>query len=82
MTNTKMPATVPYNTNTLEYEMARAGNADRWVPACGGYETPFRSRSGARLLYCYNFALQRHAYVNCDTDMVLTDEEAKGAMGW
>jgi len=50
---------------------------DAWEPACGGTEQPFTARSGARLLYCYNSALQRHAYVNLDTDMVLTDEEAR-----
>jgi hypothetical protein len=26
---------------------------DNWVPACGGTETPFTSRSGKRLLYCW-----------------------------
>lgn len=62
--------------NTLEYEMARAGNSDRWVPACGGHETPTRYRSGKVLLYCYNFALAKHAYLDVRADMIMTDDEA------
>ncbi len=66
---------------TLEYMMARVGNADRWVPACGGHETPFKARSGARLLYCWNPRQNKHAYLNVDQDMILTDEEAFHHMG-
>lgn len=51
-----------------------------WVPACGGTETPFVSRSGLRLLYCYQASTGRHAYLNCDTDVILTDEEANAAL--
>jgi hypothetical protein len=65
---------------TEEFEMAFISNADRWVPACGGHETPFRSRSGVRLLYCYNFRLGRHAYLNCDTDIILSDAEAQACL--
>jgi len=65
---------------TLEYAMAIAGNADRWVPACQGTEKPFVSRSGIRLLYCYNPRQQTHAYVNADTDTVMTFEEAQAAL--
>jgi hypothetical protein len=65
---------------SLEYEMARVGNADRWVPACGGTEVPFKSRSGARLLYCWNPRQNKHAYINVDTDMILTDQEASALM--
>lgn len=54
--------------------------ADRWVPANGGTETVFRSRSGIRLLYCWNPAQRKHAYLNVDTDMILTDEEARLAL--
>lgn len=61
---------------TYEYMMARVAKADRWVPACGGTEVPFVARSGKRMLYCYNFALQRHAYLDCDSDMILRDAEA------
>lgn len=66
---------------TTEFNMAVAGNADRWVPANGGTETPFNSRSGKRLLYCFNPGLQKHAYVDCATDIVLSDEEAMQALG-
>jgi hypothetical protein len=54
---------------------------DRWLPACGGTEQPFRSRSGVMLLYCYNPALGRHAWLNVGTDMVLPDDEAMALMG-
>lgn len=52
-----------------------------WVPACGGTETPFTSRSGHRLLYCYQPASGRHGYLNLGTDIILTDEEARIALG-
>jgi hypothetical protein len=53
---------------------------DEWLPACGGMEKPFISRSGIRLLYCWNPASGKHAYLNCDTDIILTDEEARAAL--
>jgi hypothetical protein len=52
-----------------------------WVPACNGTETPFLSRSGRRLLYCWQPRSGRHAYLDLSTDMILTDEEAEAAMG-
>ena len=52
-----------------------------WVPAAGGTEQPFVSRSGTRLLYCYQPRSGRHAYLNLDTDLVLTDEEARLHLG-
>lgn len=57
---------------------AEQGN---WVPACGGTETPFRSRSGRTLLYCWQPSTGRHAYLDVGTDMFLTDEEARLALG-
>lgn len=65
---------------TYEYMMARVGRADRWVPACGGTETPFTARSGRRLMYCWNPATGQHGYIDCDTDTILTDEEAAAHM--
>lgn len=59
-----------------EYAIALAGKLDCWVPANRGAETPFTGRTGRRLLYCHNFAKGKHAYIDCDTDMVMTDEEA------
>lgn len=51
-----------------------------WVPACGGTEQPFTSRSGHRLLYCWQPTTGRHAYINLDTDILLTDDEARAAL--
>lgn len=65
----------------LDYNRAKATNADRWVPANGGYETECRYRSGRRLLYCYNFAQGKHAYLDLDRDIILTDREAMAAIG-
>ena len=63
-------------TPEVEFNMAVVGNADRWVPACGGTEKEFTCK-GFRLLYVYNPRWQKHAYLNLDTDMVLSDEEAQ-----
>ncbi len=52
-----------------------------WVPACGGLETPFVSRSGRRLLYCWQPRSGRHAYLDVARDVILSDEEAANAMG-
>jgi len=52
-----------------------------WTPACGGTETPFKSRSGVTLLYCYQASTGRHAYLDCGTDIILTDEEARLHLG-
>ena len=51
-----------------------------WVPANGGTETPFTTRTGRRLLYCWQPSTGRHAYLDCATDLVLTDEEAREAL--
>jgi len=51
-----------------------------WVPACGGTETPFTSRSGRRLLYCWQPSTGLHAYLDCGSDLILTQEEAEIAM--
>ncbi len=52
-----------------------------WTPACGGTEVAFTTRNGFRLLYCYQASTGRHAYLNLDTDIILTDEEARLALG-
>jgi len=62
---------------TLEYQIARLGNLDAWVPASGGYETPFMSRSGRKLLYCWNPKQGKHAYLDVSSDVILTYEEAR-----
>jgi hypothetical protein len=55
---------------------ARQSRAKRgaWVPANGGTEQPFTVR-GYRLQYLWQQATGRHAYINCDTDVLLTDDE-------
>lgn len=47
-----------------------------WIPANNRTEVPFRTRSGRRLLYCYQPRTGDHAYLDCDTDHFLTDEES------
>lgn len=64
------------NSNVEEFQYAISNRLNAWVPACGGTEVPFKARSGATLLYCFNPALQQHAYINVDTDMILEDHDA------
>lgn len=52
-----------------------------WMPACGGTEVPFRTRKGYLLQYLYQPSTGRHAYINCETDLFLTTEEALLALG-
>lgn len=52
-----------------------------WEPASGGTEQPFRAKSGKRLLYVYQASTGRHAYLDMDTDLILSDEEADAHMG-
>jgi len=54
----------------IEYEQGD------WYPANGGTETPFVTRTGRRLLYCWQPRTGKHAYLDCETDMILTDAEA------
>lgn len=62
---------------------ARRAKAEQgnWFPAAGGTETPFRTRTGRRLLYCWQPSTGRHAYVDLDQDLVLSDEDALAALG-
>ena len=52
-----------------------------WFPANGGAETPFFTRSRRRLLYCWQPSTGRHAYLDCDSDLILSEEEARLALG-
>lgn len=52
-----------------------------WVPASNGTETPFTSRAGFRLLYCYNATEGRHAFLSLNDDRILNDDEAMVALG-
>jgi hypothetical protein len=55
--------------------------SDNWIPACGGTEVPFKTRTGRVLLYCYQPSTGNHAYLDCGTDLILSDEEATVALG-
>jgi hypothetical protein len=52
-----------------------------WIPGGGGSETPFWTRTGRRLLYCWQPSTGRHAYLDVQTDLILSDEEARVALG-
>ena len=54
---------------------------DQYIPACNGTETPFKTRTGRILLYCWNPATGHHAYLDIQTDIILTDQEAQLALG-
>lgn len=62
-------------------ERNRITSQGNWYPACGGTETPFYTRSGRKLLYCWQPLSGRHAYLDCLTDIILTDQEASDALG-
>jgi hypothetical protein len=64
----------------IDAHIAKLKNGN-WYPACGGTETPFIARNGYRLLYCYQPSTGSHAYINVDTDIILSDEEARLALG-
>lgn len=49
-------------------------SADNWVPANGGQETESRSRSGRRILYCWQRSTGKHAYIDLDADRELPRE--------
>jgi hypothetical protein len=46
-----------------------------FIPACGGTEEPFKTRTGITVQYLWNPTTKEHAYINCDTDILLTDYE-------
>jgi hypothetical protein len=71
--------TKPYTTE--EYDRACSKNEDVYVPACGGTEKPFITRTGRKLQYCYNPCLNDHAYVDCMSDLILSQEDAEAAFG-
>jgi hypothetical protein len=51
------------------------------MPASGGTETPFKTRTGRTLLYCWDTNSGDHAYLDCDTDIILSQREAEEALG-
>jgi hypothetical protein len=65
--------------DVFEANRLRAQQGNRF-PACGGTETPFYTRTGKRLLYCWQPTTGDHAYIDLDCDMLLTEEEARAAL--
>jgi hypothetical protein len=61
------------------HPLAGAGN---WVPASGGTERPFLTRTGRRLQYVWQPRTRAHAYYDLDRDIILSDEEAQQALGF
>jgi hypothetical protein len=55
--------------------------AKNWQIASGGTETPFTTRCGRRLLYVWMPATGQHAYLDLDSDLILSDEEAWAVLG-
>lgn len=51
-----------------------------WVPACGGTEVPFTTRTGRRLLYMWNTETGEHAYYDVVNDIFLSGDEATTAL--
>lgn len=47
-----------------------------WVPACGGTSIPFYTRTRHHLIYCWQPATGRHAYLDLKSDLILSDEDA------
>lgn len=58
-------------------EKRKQGN---WYPAANGTETAFKTRSGVTLLYCYQPSTGNHAYLNCETDLILSEEESQSLL--
>jgi len=55
---------------------AKEKEQGNWFPACGGTEVPFLTRSGRRLQYLWQPSTGKHAYYDCDNDLILSDEDA------
>ncbi len=53
----------------------------QWIPACGGTETPFTTRTGRRLHYLWNPSTGEHAYYDVGNDIFLDQHEAEQALG-
>jgi hypothetical protein len=66
-------------TERIEAEQRRREQGN-WVAACNGTETPFTTRTGRRLLYCWQPSTGRHAYLDVNVDLILSDEEARLAL--
>ncbi len=61
-------------------EMIRE-SAQNWIPANDGTETPVLTRTGRRILYCWQPATGKHRYLDMGTDLFLTDDEMLAYLG-
>jgi hypothetical protein len=59
----------------LRWQAAKRENGPIY-PANGGTETPIRYRGGRTLLYCWQPSTGRHMYLDTETDIILSDEDA------
>lgn len=50
---------------------------DAWVPACGGTEVPYITRSGRKVLYVWQESTGKHGWLDCDSDTIMTDADAE-----
>lgn len=55
--------------------------SDDWVDACGGTETPFRTRTGWMRFYIWNRTMGEHVCCDVERNVFLTDEESSLAPG-
>lgn len=55
--------------------------SDNWIPACGGTEVPFVTRTGRTLQYMWNTVTGEHAYYDVRGDIFLDNEDARLALG-
>ena len=56
-------------------ELDKLATQGNWIPACGGAEVPFNTRSGHRVLYCWQPSTGKHAYLDLGTDIIIPDED-------
>lgn len=62
-------------TETLNDKIRKAEQGP-WFPACGGTEKPFRTNTGLLVQYMYQPSTGRHMYINVETDVFLTNNDA------
>ncbi len=60
-------------------ERQRKAEQGNWISGTG--ETPFNSRGGVRLLYCWQPSTGNKAYLDMGSDLFLSDEEARNILG-
>jgi len=65
-----------WDANKAKSEFEAGKGRDVWVPGCGGNEVP-AIVNGSWFLYCWNHKQRTHRYLNMDTDMVLSIQEAQ-----